>query len=195
MPAKKTAAAKTSARKQRPIGLTSALGPKGTTMVVIAVMAGGILVAARQQSRPKDTAPLTMSADVTAGSKPAAKKTAAAMGSLSPAASPVAAPAAVSAAVVPSTPAITLIGCLVQTDDRFRLKDTAGSGAPKARSWKSGFLKKGPASVEVVDAAHAVALANHVGRRVSVTGTLVDRELQVRSLRRVATSCDERPGV
>jgi hypothetical protein len=90
---------------------------------------------------------------------------------------------------------VTLTGCLVQNDDSFRLKDTAGTGAPKTRSWKSGFLKKGSASVEIVDASHAMTLTNHVGRRVSVTGTLVDREMHVRSLRRVAASCDERPGL
>ena len=39
MPAKKTATVKTSARQKRPIGLTSALGPKGTTMIVIAGVA------------------------------------------------------------------------------------------------------------------------------------------------------------
>jgi hypothetical protein len=202
MPAKKTATvktSKTSARQKRPIGLTSALGPKGTTMVVIAVMAGGILVAARQQSTPKDAEPVTMSAEIAPESKAAVngvKKTSAPLASsASTAASPAAAPATVSATAVSKTPPVTLTGCLVQTDDTFRLKDAAGTGAPKARSWKSGFLKKGSASVEVVDAAHAWTLANHVGHRVSVTGTLVDREMQVRSLRRVAASCDERPGV
>jgi hypothetical protein len=196
MPAKKTAPVKTSARQKRPIGLTSALGPKGTTMVVIAVMAGGILVAARQQSMPKDTQPATMSAEMTPESKTAAKKTGTAIASsTSTAASPAAASSAVSATAVPKAPPVTLTGCLVQSDDTFRLKDTEGTAVPKARSWKSGFLKKGSASVEVVDAAHALTLANYVGRRVSVTGTLVDREMQARSLRRVAASCDERPGV
>jgi uncharacterized protein YdeI (BOF family) len=196
MPAKKTATVKTSARQKRPIGLTSALGPKGTTMVVIAVMAGGILVAARQQSTPKDVQPVTMSAEITPESKAAVKKTSASLASsASTAASPVATTATVSATAAPKAPPVTLTGCLVQADDTFRLKDAAGTGAPKARSWKSGFLKKGSASVEVVDTAHAWTLANHVGRRVSVTGTLVDREIQVRSLRRVAASCDDRPGV
>jgi hypothetical protein len=194
MPAKKTATAKTSARQKRPIGLTSALGPKGTTAIVIAVMAGGILVAARQQSTPKDIEPVTMSAEITPESKTAVKKTSASSASsASTAASPVA--TTVSATAVPKAPPVTLIGCLVQADDTFRLKDAAGTGAPKARSWKSGFLKKGSASIEVVDTAHAWTLSNHVGRRVSVTGTLVDREMQVRSLRRVAASCDDRPGL
>jgi hypothetical protein len=90
----------------------------------------------------------------------------------------------------PQAPApITITGCLERNADTFRLKDTAGDGAPKARSWKSGFLKKGSAPIEIVDAANRVKLPNHVGQRVSVTGTLVDREMQVRSLQRVAASC------
>jgi hypothetical protein len=195
MPAKKTATVKTSARQKRPIGLTSALGPKGTTMIVIAVMAGGILVAARQQSTQKDVQPVTMSAEITPESKTAVKRTSASLASSGSTAAPAATPATASATAEPKAPPVTLTGCLVQSDDTFRLKDAAGTGAPKARSWKSGFLKKGSASVEVVDTAHAWTLANHVGHRVSVTGTLVDREMQVRSLRRVAASCDARPGV
>ena len=64
----------------------------------------------------------------------------------------------------------------------------AGADAPKSRSWKSGFLKKGSAPIEVVDAAHRLKLTDHVGQRVSVTGRLVDREMQVRSLQRVSAS-------
>jgi hypothetical protein len=195
MPAKKTAPVKTSARQKRPIGLTSALGPKGTTMVVIAVMAGGILVAARQQSVPRNSPPVTMSGEMTPEPKTAVKKTATSVAAAPAAASSTAAPGAVSATAVTKAPPVTLTGCLVQADDTFRLKDAAGTAAPKSRSWKSGFLKKGSTSVEVVDAAHALTLANYVGRRVSVTGTLVDREMQARSLRRVAASCDDRPGL
>jgi hypothetical protein len=51
-------------------------------------------------------------------------------------------------------------------------------------------LKKGSASVDVMDAANRAKLPSHVGRRVSITGLLDHRELQVRSLRRVATACD-----
>jgi hypothetical protein len=87
---------------------------------------------------------------------------------------------------------VTITGCLERDDETFRLKDTAGAGAPKSRSWKTAFLKKGSASIEVVDAANRVRLPGHVGQRVSVTGIVVDREMQVRSLRRVAGSCDVR---
>jgi hypothetical protein len=84
---------------------------------------------------------------------------------------------------------VTITGCLERDSDAFRLKDTAGQNAPKARSWKSGFLKKGSASIDVVDAANRLKLTDHVGERVSVTGVLADREIHVRSLRRVAASC------
>jgi hypothetical protein len=92
--------------------------------------------------------------------------------------------------------AVTITGCLERADETtFRLKDTVGEDAPKSRSWKSGFLKRGSASIEVVDAAHRLKLPDHVGQKVSVTGTLVDREMQVRSLQPVATSCADSPKV
>ncbi len=84
---------------------------------------------------------------------------------------------------------VTITGCLERNDDKFRLKDTIGDEAPKARSWKSGFFKKSSASVDLVDASNRAKLGTHVGQRVSVTGTLVDREMQVRSVQRVALSC------
>ena len=86
---------------------------------------------------------------------------------------------------------VTITGCLEQDDETFRRKNTTGDQAPKARSWKSGFLKKNSASIEVVDASNKAQLPSHVGQRVVVTGMLVDREMQVRSLRRVATSCNQ----
>ena len=84
---------------------------------------------------------------------------------------------------------VTVTGCLERDDEGFRLKDTTGVNAPKSRSWKTGFLKKGSASIEVVDASHRLKLTDHVGQRISVTGVLVDREMQGRSLQRVAASC------
>jgi hypothetical protein len=86
--------------------------------------------------------------------------------------------------------ALTVTGCLERRDEAFRLKDTTGLDAPTSRSWKSGFLKKRSPSVEVVDAANRLKLTDHVGQRVSVTGVLVNLEIQVRSLQRVAASCN-----
>jgi hypothetical protein len=88
-----------------------------------------------------------------------------------------------------NAPLVTVTGCLEADDETFRLKDTTGADVPTGRSWKTGFLKKRSASIEVVDAANRMRLTNHVGQRVTLTGTLVDREMQVRSLQRLAESC------
>jgi hypothetical protein len=87
-------------------------------------------------------------------------------------------------------PAVTITGCLEVDDDAFWLKETSGTDAPKSRSWKSGFLKKRSASVEVVDETDALKLSNYVGQRVAATGTLADRRMQAHSLRRVSASCN-----
>ena len=84
---------------------------------------------------------------------------------------------------------VTITGCLERNDDTFKLKDTSGADAPKSRSWKTGFLKKGSAPIQIVDASHRLKLTDHVGKRVSVTGVLVDREMRARSVQRVAASC------
>jgi hypothetical protein len=86
---------------------------------------------------------------------------------------------------------VTITGCLERDDETFRLKNTSGADAPRARSWKSAFLRKGSAPVEVVDASKRLQLTNHVGQRVSVTGTLNGGEMQIRSLRRIAASCKD----
>ena len=72
----------------------------------------------------------------------------------------------------------------------FQLKDNDGEHAPKARSWKSGFIKKGSANIDVFDAGNRLKLGSHVGYRVSVSGTLTDREMQARSLRATSEHCD-----
>jgi hypothetical protein len=92
-------------------------------------------------------------------------------------------------AAAPRPAPVTIVGCLERDDERFKLKDTTGEDAPKARSWKSGFLHKSSASVVVTDPSNHAKLPSHVGQRVSVTGMLVDREMQVRSLQRVSASC------
>lgn len=135
-------------------------------------------------------APTTVASDAPALQAAASK--APAPKALAPAAMP--ARAVVVETTTPKAPvqeaaAVTITGCLERNDEAFRLKDTAGSDAPKGRSWKSGFLKKGSSQIDVVDAANRVKLPNYVGQRVSVTGTLVDREMQVHSLQRVAESC------
>ena len=84
----------------------------------------------------------------------------------------------------------TINGCLERDGADFRLKDTEGEKAPKGRSWKSGFLKKGSAKIDVVDSGNRLKLKDHVGQRVTVSGMLSDREMQARSLKSVAPSCE-----
>ena len=85
---------------------------------------------------------------------------------------------------------VTIQGCLQAGNEGFWLKDTSGADAPASRSWKSGFLRKRSASVEVVDATDSLRLANYLGQRVAATGPLTNRQLRVRSLHRVAGSCN-----
>jgi hypothetical protein len=100
-----------------------------------------------------------------------------------------AAPASATAAV--QGEAATIVGCLERDDETFRLKDVEGEDAPKSRSWKSGFLRRSNARVDVVDAGNRMRLASHVGHRVSVTGMLAEREIDARSLKMVADTCEE----
>jgi hypothetical protein len=145
--------------------------------------------------------------------KPAAKKSAAKPAPTKAAASK--APATMSATsgtlAADTTPAITPVvesrsvamkkqdeesiatmisGCLEQDNGMFRLKDTDGEHAPKSRSWKSGFIRKGSAKVDVIDAANRFKLATYVGYRVSVSGALVDREIQAQSVHPTSERCD-----
>ena len=87
--------------------------------------------------------------------------------------------------------ATTITGCLVLRDDgMFQLKDNDGAHAPKSRSWKSGFIKKGSAPVDVFDAGNRLKLGTHQNYRVAVSGTLSDRELRARSLSATSQHCD-----
>lgn len=187
----------------------------GVGVVIAAVATAALLIAARE---PAATAKVTLPPEDIAAEPapkkavvaPAAKKAPAGRAqaatptvarqtpAIAAAATPVvtatttaSTPEVASKAVVQEPAAVTLTGCLDEDDGRFQLKDTAGEDAPKSRSWKSGFLRKRSASVEIVDAPNRLRLPDHVGERVSVTGMLTDdREMQVRSLRRVAESCD-----
>ena len=86
-------------------------------------------------------------------------------------------------------PAATIAGCLTFDDGEYRLKDATGTDAPKSRNWKSGFLTKRSATIDIVDSNQSLGLAAYVGRRVEIAGTLVEREMQARSLQRLAESC------
>jgi len=188
MATKKPVRPKKAARRgERKRGLTSAIGPKATTALVIVVLAGGLAIG--QRLRPsretRDDVVGTVGTDTVltpdgakSGAVSGMKKTSATV------------PVDGEAAVVPKTPFVTVAGCLERSNDGFRLKDTTGADAPKARSWKSGFMKKGSASLDVTDPAHAITLTDYVGRRVSVTGTLSGHEMKAKSVRRMSASCD-----
>jgi len=90
------------------------------------------------------------------------------------------------------TAAVTITGCLESTIDghQYRLTDTEGADAPKARSWRSGFLNKRSAPVELVEFSELSDLRKYVGHRVAATGVLTSRELHVRSLESAGPSCN-----
>lgn len=86
---------------------------------------------------------------------------------------------------------VTITGCLETTIDgaEFRLTDTEGIDAPKTRSWRSGFLKKRAAPVQLLELSDPRGLQKYVGHRVVATGLLTSRELRVRSLQSAGSSC------
>jgi hypothetical protein len=92
-----------------------------------------------------------------------------------------------SVAETPTT--VTIAGCLENDEGTFMLTDPSGTSAPASRSWKSGFLKKRPASIELSDRSGTLNLRQYVGRRIAATGTLIDREMRALSVRRVG-SCE-----
>jgi hypothetical protein len=104
---------------------------------------------------------------------------------------PAKAPAGESAAKadVPESAPVIITGCLAFDGDTFQLQDTSGVDAPKSRSWKSGFLRKRSTSISISDAANSLTLSNYVGQRVAASGILINRDMQVRSLQRVAPAC------
>jgi hypothetical protein len=91
-----------------------------------------------------------------------------------------------------SEPDVTITGCLEESidDGRFRLSDTEGAAAPKSRGWRSGFLKKRPAPVALNEPQDIAMLRKLVGRRVTATGILADRQLRVSSISPAGVPCD-----
>jgi hypothetical protein len=194
-PAKK--AKSTSVKKASPIA--AVFGARAIVVVLVCFMGAAMIIGARELSQPAHVPGLEANPESGTAAQTAAKKLSAsklsdadgAAAALANSAMLEGSPAAESAkAAAPAAAPVTVTGCLELTDQTFRLKNTSGAEAPKARSWKSGFLKKGSASIAVVDAPKKLKLPDHVGERVSLTGVLVDREMQVRSLHRVAASCN-----
>jgi hypothetical protein len=155
-------------------------------MLMLIVAAGGLLIASRESSNAPAAATPAVTAAVMTPSATDGKKSTAVTASTSP--ETATAPAAAAPAAATAKP-VSITGCLQRNDNGFVLKNTEGTAAPKARSWKSGFLKRSTSSVELTDTANAAHLASHVGQRVTVTGPLEDRDMRVVSLHRVAASC------
>jgi hypothetical protein len=160
--------------------------PLALLMLIFA--ASALWMAARDSSNrtqaatPAATA--VMEPDAGKSPKPAATSIAAA-----PAANATSESAKPEASSALASKPVSITGCLQKNDHGFMLKDTEGADAPKSRSWKSGFFKRSPSSVALSDTGNAAHLSGHVGQRVSVTGPLVDREMHVTSVHRIAASC------
>jgi hypothetical protein len=184
-------------------------GRPATAAAVIGLMMVAVVIAVYEPSEPTSTASVRAGADETlaetelppvtgSSGAPAAARmrqptpptaNASSTETVSDPTPPTANASSTETASDPTLPSVTITGCLERSNNAFRLRDTAGAQVPKARSWKSGFLKKASTSVDVVAAADRLSLSSHVGERISVTGTLVDREIRARSLQRVAPSC------
>ena len=177
---KKSRLAKSFVRVKRSMHVTREIGAAAIVAAVFCVAAGAMLIAVLQSREPANSA--------IASARPRVPTE---VHLIETADAPTSNAAPGSGQKPSAAQPVTVTGCLEMNNETFRLKNTSGTDAPKARSWKSGFLKKNPASIQIVDAANRVQLPDHVGQRVVVTGTLVDREMQVRSLRRVATSCNQ----
>jgi len=187
-PKKSAAAAARSKKSKTPSWSVGA----GTMLLAAICVTGAVIVIAAHELTPAPrAASVAMDSDHTAVPEP----TKAASSSVPTAPESMTAKAADEdnpevKGTVGRTAPVTVFGCLERSSSSFRLTDTDGVDAPKARSWKTAFLKKGSASIEVVDPGNRLRLASHVGQRLSVTGTLADRQMQVRSIRRISASCE-----
>jgi len=94
-----------------------------------------------------------------------------------------------STAPVKSPASLTVEGCLESDGPTYRLKNTTGLDAPKARTWRTGFLMKRSSTIGLVDTTGRLRLQDHIGKRVAATGSVVDREMRATTLREVAGSC------
>ena len=189
-------AKKSTPRSKKSKRFTASVGQQAAALTAIGVVAAAAMLFAARQSSPhagvtaadfqQEKAARTRN---TSEAAPAGPSFATMLASDTTATNMPATESAPSGPVQKSSP-VTITGCLEDARDGFRLKDTSGTDAPKARSWKTGFLKKSSPSIEVIDAANRLQLPTHVGQRVSVTGVLVDREMKARSLKRIAASCN-----
>ena len=192
---KQPARAKKPGRKKGTPRFTAALGTPAMIALVFCVMGAAFLLAVNRPS--PDVVPRAAASHSPAPASDREERSPVPAATGTPHAQPMAVHNSVDAdSTAPSTasktPPVTITGCLEQNDDNFRLKNAVGQDAPKVRSWKSGFLRKSSPPIDVVDASRRLKLPSHVGERVTVTGVLVGREMQVGSLRSVAASCNQK---
>lgn len=91
--------------------------------------------------------------------------------------------------VVGVSDTVTYVGCLrADHGQKFMLTDIGGKNAPKARSWKTGFILKRPANVEVVGT-KGMKLKDHVNHTVQVTGHKSGGHVNAESLKLVGSTC------
>jgi hypothetical protein len=165
-------------------------GVDGLSLAIagVVIVAAGILVAAYRPASADET---SARVEATAAAPPADAIESRQTSSAAPAKSAIDTP--ISAAGRTAWPApLTITGCLDRDGDSYRLTDAAGTGLPKSRSWKSGFLKKNASSITVVDGDRHARLQDHLGQRVTVTGTMVNREMQIGSMRLLSESCSDK---
>jgi hypothetical protein len=180
------------------VNLTKSAGPKkphvppGIAQVaavsVVVLLAVGAIIVVAQKATPAATASPAKAATVASAAPATSAKSSSVTAKKGTPAKGKTANGTGSAQAAPEI--VTITGCLEQREDGFRLKDTGGTDAPKSRSWKTLGLTKHASTVALVDTSNRMKLANHVGERVSVTGPLVDKELQGRSLKSLTPSCD-----
>jgi hypothetical protein len=200
MPLKRSVRAKATARSKKASTsrprVKKSIVPAGAGVagmvfaLVVCGMAAAMVLAARESPDPADAPALAAHADVALPHVANGMRVMPAVATTTITTEPMAAAADSTGSPEGKSPAVTVAGCLARAGKSFRLTNTEGADAPKARSWKSGFLKKGSAPVEVVDASNRLRLSHHVGHRVALTGTLVDRQMQARSLQPIAASCN-----
>jgi hypothetical protein len=166
-------------------------GVDGLSLAIagVVIVAAGILVAAYRPASTDETSAARVEA--TASARQADAFEPPRTSSTTPDRSAVDAPASTARSTAWPAP-LTISGCLDRDGDSYRLTDAAGVGLPKSRSWKSGFLKKNASSITVVDGDRHARLQDHLGQRVTVTGTMVNREMQLGSMRLLSESCSDK---
>jgi hypothetical protein len=148
-------------------------------MTVVTLAVAGIVLVAHQAASSTPAAPVAKAKDLSATAPAPLKKATLVKGK-----------AANGATAAQASEIVTIAGCLEQNHDAFRLRDTRGADAPKSRSWKTLGITKHSSTLTIVDSANRLKLGSHVGERVSVTGALVDKAMQGRSLKKLDTNCD-----